>query len=91
MEKEDKKKLLDDTISNKKSLKRLVSIAAFVVLVVGFFVDMFTSYTVNKEYADIFLWIVGVGLFGVVAERFMGKKNNGINSGIGKSKKKIDK
>lgn len=65
-----KKNLLDDSNYNKKSIKRVISIVAFFILVVGFFIDIFTEFNVSIEYANIFVWILGVGLFGVVAERF---------------------
>jgi hypothetical protein len=31
---------------------------------------MFTKFSVNQEYAEIFVWILGIGLFGGVAEKY---------------------
>lgn len=76
---EDKRKnVFDDTLYDKKSVKRIVSIIAFIVLVIGFFVDLFSSYSVSDKYINVFLTIVGAGLFGMVVERFVKKdgKNN---------------
>lgn len=64
------KGIFEDSIVNKKSFKRVLIAISFLILCVSFFMDMFDKFDVNVEFASIFAWIIGAGLFGVASEKF---------------------
>lgn len=60
------------------SSKRVIALLAFVFCSIGFFVDLFTDYTVSEHMFTSMMWIVvgGLGLTGL--EKFA--SGNGQNS-----------
>jgi len=58
------------------SSKRVIALLAFICCVVGFFVDLFTSYQVTQTLFDSMMWIVISGLGFTGLEKFAGKFNS---------------
>lgn len=72
------KSMLSDSFDGDAiSSKRVIALLAFVFCSIGFFVDLFTDYTVSEHMFTSMMWIVvgGLGLTGL--EKFAG--GNGQN------------
>lgn len=73
------KSMLSDSFDGDAiSSKRVIALLAFVFCSIGFFVDLFTDYTVSEHMFTSMMWIVvgGLGLTGL--EKFA--SGNGQNS-----------
>jgi hypothetical protein len=57
------------------SSKRVIALVAFLCCVVGFFVDMFTSFQVSQTLFDSMVWIVVGGLGFTGLEKFSSQGN----------------
>lgn len=55
------------------SSKRVIALLAFICCMVGFFVDLFTSYQITQSLYDSMMWIVISGLGFTGLEKFAGK------------------
>lgn len=70
------KSMLSDSFDSEAiSSKRVIALLAFVFCSVGYFVDLFTDYTVSAHMFESMMWIVvgGLGLTGL--EKFAGSNN----------------
>lgn len=69
-------KTLSDAVSNAEgqvSSKRIVTLIAFAVVCLTYFIDMFTSFTVSEFLFDGMIWIVVAGLGFISSEKFSKK------------------
>lgn len=69
-------KVLSDAVSDAQgqvSSKRLVTLIAFAITCLTYFVDMFTSFTVSEFLFDGMIWIVVAGLGFISSEKFSKK------------------
>lgn len=66
--------LADSSDASMLSSKRVIAFLGFLVIVVSYFVDQFTTHKVTKELFDSMMWIViaALGITGV--EKFTPKK-----------------
>lgn len=71
-----KSMLSDSHDDNAISSKRVIAFLAFLFCAIGFFVDLFTEYTVTQGVYDSMMWIVVAGLGFTGLEKFAGKWNN---------------
>ena len=55
------------------SSKRVIALLAFICCMVGFFVDLFTTYQITQSLYDSMMWIVISGLGFTGLEKFAGK------------------
>lgn len=70
------KSMLSDSFDSEAiSSKRVIALLAFAFCSVGYFVDLFTDYTVSSHMFESMMWIVvgGLGLTGL--EKFAGQNN----------------
>ncbi len=71
-----KSMLSDSHDDNAISSKRVIAFLAFIFCAVGFFVDLFSEYTVTQGVFDSMMWIVIAGLGFTGLEKFAGKWNS---------------
>jgi hypothetical protein len=55
------------------SSKRVIALLAFICCMVGFFVDLFSTYQISQQIYDSMMWIVISGLGFTGLEKFAGK------------------
>jgi hypothetical protein len=55
------------------SSKRVIALLAFICCMIGFFVDLFTSYQITQTIFDSMMWIVISGLGFTGLEKFAGR------------------
>lgn len=70
-----KSMLADSFDSESLSSKRVISMLAFIFCSIGYFVDLFTDYTVSAHMFDSMMWIVVGGLGFTGLEKFAGSRN----------------
>jgi len=71
-----KSMLSDSHDDNALSSKRIIAFLAFIFCAVGFFVDLFSDYTITQGVYDSMMWIVVAGLGFTGLEKFAGKWAN---------------
>ena len=74
-----KSMLSDSHDDNAISSKRVIAFLAFLFCAVGFFVDLFSEYTITQGVYDSMMWIVVAGLGFTGLEKFAGKWGNNNN------------
>lgn len=75
-----KSMLSDSHDDNAISSKRVIAFLAFIFCAIGFFVDLFSEYTITQGIYDSMMWIVIAGLGFTGLEKFAGKWNNSSNT-----------
>jgi hypothetical protein len=67
--------MLRDGDNGTVSSKRVITLLAFVMCSTAFVADLFTDFTVKKEFFDSMMYIVVAGLGFTASEKFSPKRN----------------
>ena len=67
------------TADRKISSKRFITLMAFVLMAVGFLMNMLLQYTIDANIFEAFEWVVLGGLWFTASEKFSGRSKSSSN------------